>query len=36
MPIYEYKCRKCGKDFELFQRMTDPAVKSCQFCKGPV
>jgi putative FmdB family regulatory protein len=36
MPIYEYKCRKCGKDFELFQRITDPAVKSCQFCKGPV
>jgi putative FmdB family regulatory protein len=36
MPIYEYKCRKCGKEFELFQRMTDPALKSCQFCKGPV
>jgi putative FmdB family regulatory protein len=36
MPIYEYKCRKCGKDFELFQRITDPAVKSCQYCKGPV
>ena len=36
MPIYEYKCKKCGKEFELFQRMTDPALKSCQFCKGPV
>jgi putative FmdB family regulatory protein len=36
MPIYEYKCRKCGKDFELFQRITDPALKSCRFCKGPV
>ena len=36
MPIYEYKCRKCGKEFELFQRMTDPAAKSCKFCKGPV
>lgn len=36
MPIYEYKCRKCGKEFELFQRMTDPVLKSCQYCKGPV
>jgi putative FmdB family regulatory protein len=29
MPIYEYKCRKCGKEFELFQRMSDPVAKSC-------
>ncbi len=36
MPIYEYKCRKCGKEFELFQGITDPALKSCKFCKGPV
>ncbi|MDD5169850.1 MAG: zinc ribbon domain-containing protein [Syntrophales bacterium] len=36
MPIYEYKCRKCGKEFELFQRMTDPVAKACKFCKGPV
>ncbi|HBH86911.1 MAG TPA: zinc ribbon domain-containing protein [Syntrophaceae bacterium] len=36
MPIYEYKCKKCGKEFELFQNITDPAVKNCKFCKGPV
>lgn len=36
MPIYEYKCKKCGKEFEQFQRITDPALKSCRFCKGPV
>jgi len=36
MPIYEYKCRKCGKEFELFQRMSDPVAKSCKFCQGPV
>ena len=36
MPIYEYKCKKCGKEFEVFQRMTDPVVKSCGSCKGPV
>lgn len=36
MPIYEYKCTKCGKEFELFQNITDPALKRCKFCKGPV
>jgi putative FmdB family regulatory protein len=35
MPIYEYKCKKCGKEFEVFQRITEPALKSCRFCKGP-
>ncbi|MDD5712558.1 MAG: zinc ribbon domain-containing protein [Smithellaceae bacterium] len=34
MPIYEYKCKKCGKEFELFQGISDPAVTSCKFCKG--
>ncbi len=36
MPIYEYQCRKCGKAFEVVQRISEPEVKSCQFCKGPV
>jgi putative FmdB family regulatory protein len=36
MPIYEYKCKKCGKEFEMFQGIADPASKSCKFCKGPV
>lgn len=36
MPIYEYQCRKCGKQFEAFQGITDPELKSCQFCKGKV
>jgi len=36
MPIYEYKCKKCGKEFELFQNITDPVVKTCKFCKGSV
>jgi putative FmdB family regulatory protein len=35
MPIYEYKCKKCGKEYEVFQRITDPARTSCKFCKGP-
>ncbi|MBM4315796.1 MAG: zinc ribbon domain-containing protein [Deltaproteobacteria bacterium] len=36
MPIYEYKCKKCGKEFEMFQGIADPAAKSCKFCKGQV
>jgi len=35
MPIYEYKCKKCGKEYELFQRITEPDLTSCKFCKGP-
>ena len=36
MPIYEYKCQKCGEEFEVFQGITAPAVKSCKFCNGSV
>ena len=36
MPIYEYRCKKCGKGFEVFQGITDPAVSSCKFCHGSV
>lgn len=23
MPLYEYRCRTCGKSFEMLRRMTD-------------
>ena len=36
MPIYEYKCTKCGKEFEVFQGITDPEVTTCKFCEGRV
>lgn len=36
MPIYEYKCRKCGRQFEAFQGITEPELKNCKFCKGRV
>jgi len=36
MPIYEYRCRKCNKEFEAVQSISDPELKSCKFCKGPV
>ena len=36
MPIYEYKCRKCNKKFEVFQGIADNEIKTCKFCEGPV
>lgn len=42
MPTYEYECTKCGKVFELFQSITEPAkkrvkpeLKACK-CDAPV
>ncbi|PKN10942.1 MAG: FmdB family transcriptional regulator [Deltaproteobacteria bacterium HGW-Deltaproteobacteria-5] len=36
MPIYEYRCKKCGKQFEAFQGISEPDLKTCKFCKGKV
>ena len=35
MPIYEYKCPKCGV-FEAMQRITEPSLKKCPTCKSKV
>ncbi len=32
MPTYEYRCRDCGRDFELFQRMSDEPRAPCPDC----
>lgn len=29
MPTYLYKCKKCGKEFEYSQRMTDEPLEKC-------
>lgn len=29
MPTYEYRCEKCGKEFECFQSMTDRPLAVC-------
>jgi putative FmdB family regulatory protein len=36
MPTYDYECTKCGHQFEKFQAMSDPLVKTCPKCKGKV
>ncbi len=32
MPTYDYVCRACGKEFELFQQMSDPVKRKCPTC----
>jgi len=34
MPIYEYKCLKCGKVIEILQRSSEPRLKECPSCGG--
>ena len=34
MPIYEYQCSGCGKNFEIFQKMSDKPLTECKECKG--
>ena len=36
MPTYDYKCKQCGYQFELFQTMTAEPVKICPQCNGEV
>jgi len=34
MPTYDYKCDKCGKQFERFEKMTDHPKAKCPNCGG--
>jgi len=34
MPIYEYKCQKCGASFEVLQKINDLPLKKCPQCGG--
>jgi putative FmdB family regulatory protein len=36
MPLYEYECQECGLRFERRQSFSDPRVKECPECCGPV
>ena len=36
MPTYEYRCDKCRKNFEVFQKITDNPVETCPECGGKV
>jgi len=34
MPIYEYRCEQCGREFEEWQRFSDAPVEKCDECGG--
>ncbi len=34
MPIYEYRCDKCGKEFEAWQKFSDAPIETCESCGG--
>lgn len=36
MPTYEYECPRCPRVFEVRQRITEPALETCERCGGPV
>ena len=33
MPTYEYRCKNCDHEFELFQSMSAPTKRKCPECK---
>ena len=32
MPTYEYECKSCAHNFEVFQSMSDEPLKECPEC----
>ena len=34
MPLYEYRCQKCGTHFEKIQKFSDPPFSVCERCRG--
>ncbi|TVQ30352.1 MAG: zinc ribbon domain-containing protein [Phycisphaeraceae bacterium] len=32
MPTYDYRCKSCGHEFELFQSMRDKPIRKCPEC----
>jgi len=34
VPLYEYKCLKCGKHTEKIERVAGPHLKKCPHCGG--
>ena len=36
MPLYEYDCPACKRVLEVMQKFSDPALKECPDCQGPI
>ena len=35
MPIYEYKCQACQKEFEVLRKISDEPLIDCPQCNEP-
>lgn len=35
MPIYEYRCQKCGNELEALQKISDDPLVDCPECDAP-
>ena len=35
MPLYEYQCKRDGR-FEVIRKFSDPPLKKCPTCGGPI
>jgi putative FmdB family regulatory protein len=36
MPLYEYRCNKCNKSFEVLQKINAEPLTTCLYCQGDV
>jgi putative FmdB family regulatory protein len=36
VPLYEYQCQKCKAHFEKIQKFSDPPLRRCEKCGGPL
>src|SRR5271166_1850447 len=36
MPLYDYKCHKCGETFEVRQRISEDPLKTHEACGGEI
>ena len=36
MPIYVYECQECKAEIEKIQKFSDPPLKECEYCGGPL
>jgi putative FmdB family regulatory protein len=34
LPLYEYRCKKCGRHFEKIQKFSDDSLSVCSECGG--
>jgi putative FmdB family regulatory protein len=34
LPLYEYKCKKCGRTMEKIRKFSDPPLTICENCGG--